>query len=334
MCVKLTQLFVIIVVKKLIFKKKSGVAVISRFTFLIKMILSVHLRQSSLFCGPGMSLDVGVGCWDEFARKAIQLTDETVKKKKLKVSFNANYLLSHLNGELKKALYVLDVCESILNKKRLLQLLSIHNSFGFDEVGGCVAIKHGELHKELANIPFLCVWTNNLDQLIEEAFTEEKRQYKLVDRQSNAHKMIHVFSYEQLNKDIPIYKLYGTCKRAESINDIVDVSFETTLTGNDYTKLNVNAPLLINHLAITLKYSQMLFLGYTFPEQDEFLINTMLEQSKPEIRHLALMTTSQFYDSKNRLKEANIDVCIVDDMNEMLKIMQITRKYGAMFWKH
>lgn len=298
------------------------------------MILSVHLRQSSVFCGPGVSLSVGVGSWDEFARKAIQLTEKTVRKKKLKVGINADYLLSHLNGDLQKVLYVLDVCERILNKKRLLQLLSIHNSFGFDEVGGSVAIKHGELHQELVKIPFLCVWTTNLDQLIEEAFTEEKRRFKLVDRQSNAYKMIHVFSYEQLNKDIPIYKLHGTCNRAESVNDNVDVSFETTLTGNDYSKLNLNAPLLINHLAITFKYSQMLFLGYTFPEQDNYLIKTMLEQSKPEIRHLALMTLSQFNEAKHRINEVNIDVCIVDDMNDVLNIMQISRKYGAMFWKH
>lgn len=298
------------------------------------MILAVHLKQGSLFCGPGMSSDVGVGDWDSFANKAIDLTLVTVNKKKLKTNFNAEHMRSQLNGELCNALNVLNVCEGVLGKKRLLQLMSVHNSFGIDKSGAEVNIQHGALHEELAHIPFLSVWTMNLDQLLEEAFNAENRPYIVVDRLSNANNHNHVFSYEQHNKEMPIYKYHGTCKRVEKVTDRVEVSYEAVLTGKDYAKFESAEPLLVNHLAIALKYSQMVFVGYTFPEQDKHFLKLMKDLAKPELRHLALMSKSEFTEAKGRIKDLNIDVCIVENMSDVVNLIQASRRFGPYFWKN
>lgn len=153
------------------------------------------------------------------------------------------------------------------------------------------------VHLICAKLPIKNFWTTNYDCAIENALSQNNREYDLIyDNNSFVPKS---------NRTAVVYKCHGDCNNPESI----------VITTDDYESYSKSNPNFIAALLNELASNTILFLGYSFSDPD---INNLLAKIKNENKNL----TPHFFITK---KETDKNTAI----KQTLRLQQF-EKYGIM----
>ena len=239
--------------------------------------------ESSLFLGAGFSRNSGLPSWEGLIRPCAEKLNITISNKSDFLQIAQYYQNRHGRSELNK-----------LIQKQLRSNMVLNSTL-----------------TELLQLEFKNIWTTNFDTVIENSLNTQNIPYNIISSDKDL--------YNINEKNVNIFKCGGDIQNLCS-------SFLTKTDYEDYLNDHKN---MLSFLMRELIINNLLFIGYSFNDE---LIKQQLRNIKQILGQNANIHYAILFNNKDDAsfkyyiedleKNYNIEVVLVEDNNEFIKLIQ------------